>query len=260
MAGAAVSRESLPPSFVRLAAHPLRWRLLSELAGGDHRVRELCVLLDRPQNLVSYHLGRLRDERLVTMRRSSADRREAYYALELARCGELLDAAGDALHPGLRRGPGARDPHADRPRAQVLFLCTGNSARSQIAEALLEHQSGGTIRAFSAGSHPKPVHADAVRVLRERGIDISGRRSKPLTDFTGRRLDFVVSLCDRVREVCPEFPGAAVTHWSIADPAAAAGDAGERLAAFRRTATELATRITFLLALVERDHTTTEVI
>jgi protein-tyrosine-phosphatase/DNA-binding transcriptional ArsR family regulator len=250
----------LPPSFVRLAAHPLRWRLLSELAGSDHRVRELCALLDRPQNLVSYHLGRLRDERLVTMRHSSADRREAYYRLELVRCGELLDAAGDALHPGLRRRTADRDPDPGRPPAHVLFLCTGNSGRSQIAEALLEHQSGGTMRAFSAGSHPKPVHDDAVRVMREHGIDISGRRSKPLTDFTGRHVDYVVSLCDRVREVCPEFPGAAITHWSIADPAAASGTAGERLAAFRRTATELATRITFLLALHNRSHTTTEVI
>jgi protein-tyrosine-phosphatase/DNA-binding transcriptional ArsR family regulator len=258
MAGAAVPRESLPPSFVRLAAHPLRWRLLSELAGSDHRVRELCALLDRPQNLVSYHLGRLRDERLVTMRRSSADRREAYYTLELARCGELLDAAGAALHPGLR--PRDRDRNPRRPRAQVLFLCTGNSGRSQIAEALLEHQSGGTMRAFSAGSHPKPVHDDAVRVMREHGIDIGDRRSKPLTEFTGRRMDFVVSLCDRVREVCPEFPRATVMHWSIADPAAAGEDAAERLAAFRRTATELAMRITFLLALVERSQTTTEVI
>ena len=89
----------------------------------------------------------------------------------------------------------------------MLFLCTGNSARSQMAEALCEQLSGGAVRAASAGSHPKPLHPNAVRVMRERGIDIAGRRSKHLDEFAGRRFDYVISLCDRVREVCPEFPG-----------------------------------------------------
>ena len=90
----------------------------------------------------------------------------------------------------------------------MLFLCTGNSARSQMAEALCEQLSGGAVSAASAGSHPKPLHPNAVRVMRERGIDIAGRRSKHLSEFTGRRFDYVISLCDRVREVCPEFPAA----------------------------------------------------
>jgi ArsR family transcriptional regulator, arsenate/arsenite/antimonite-responsive transcriptional repressor / arsenate reductase (thioredoxin) len=130
----------------------------------------------------------------------------------------------------------------------VLFLCTGNSARSQIAEALCEQLSGGAVSAASAGSHPKPLHPNAVRVMRERGIDLAGRRSKHLSEFSGRRFDYVISLCDRVREVCPEFPGGPdLIHWSIPDPAREPGSD-----AFERTAAELSTRIEFLIEVIER--------
>src|SRR5687767_15766105 len=93
--------ERSPPRFLRLAGHPLRWRLLSELARSDRRVGELCELAGRRQSLVSYHLRQLRDGGLVSLRRSAADGRDTYYALELARCGELLSSAGVALHPAL---------------------------------------------------------------------------------------------------------------------------------------------------------------
>src|ERR671933_1395424 len=93
--------ESAPPRFLRLAGHPLRWRLLSELAHSDRRVGELCELAGRRQSLVSYHLRQLRDGGLVSMRRSAADGRDTYYVLDLARCGELLASAGASLHPGL---------------------------------------------------------------------------------------------------------------------------------------------------------------
>jgi protein-tyrosine-phosphatase len=112
------------------------------------------------------------------------------------------------------------------------------------------------VRAVSAGSHPKPLHPNAVRVMRERGIDISARRSKPLTEFAGRRFDYVISLCDRVREVCPEFPGAAeLIHWSIPDPAREPGRDEQTLPAFKRTATELEARIGFLIAANQRNQT-----
>src|SRR3954471_15678734 len=97
----AFAATSPPPRFLRLAADPLRWRLLTELAHSDRRVGELCALAGRRQSLVSYHLRRLRDGGLVTMRRSAADGRDTYYVLELERCGELLAGAGAALHPGL---------------------------------------------------------------------------------------------------------------------------------------------------------------
>jgi protein-tyrosine-phosphatase len=189
----------------------------------------------------------------VSVRRSSFDGRDSYYSLDLERCAALLASAAGALHPALadRRVSGAAARCRPRP-AQVLFLCTGNSARSQIAEALLEHLSDRTVEAFSAGSRPKGLHPNAVRVLAARGIDIADRRSKHLDRFRRRRFDYVVSLCDRIREVCPEFPGQPQTiHWSIPDPAAEPGSDRGTYPAFERTLAELETRIRFLLRRVD---------
>ncbi len=237
-----------PPEFLQLAGHPVRWRLLGELARSDSTVHELTGLVGEPQNLVSYHLGKLRDARLVFARRSAADRRDTYYGLDLAHVGGLLSAAGAALHPGLRLAPPSRDHLLTAP-ARVLFLCTGNSARSQMAEALAKARSGGAVEAYSAGSHPKPLHPNAVRVMRdEYGLDLTGYTSRHLDVFAGQRFDRVISLCDRVREVCPGFPGHPETiHWSIANPASGEAD-DVTWPLFRQTAAELATRIDFLLA------------
>ena len=211
-------------------------------------VHELTGLVGEPQNLVSYHLGKLRDGRLVSARRSSADRRDTYYTVDLARIGGGLSAAGGALHPGLRLTPPARDDTRTGP-VRILFLCTGNSARSQMAEALAKARSGGVIEAVSAGSHPKPLHPNAVKVMREEyGLDLAGLASKHLDVFAKERFDWVISLCDRVREVCPDFPGAPETiHWSIANPVTGDGD-DVTYPLFQQTAAELATRIGFLLA------------
>jgi ArsR family transcriptional regulator, arsenate/arsenite/antimonite-responsive transcriptional repressor / arsenate reductase (thioredoxin) len=240
-----------PPEFLQLAGHPLRWRLLGELARSDRVVSELTGLVGEPQNLVSYHLGKLRDGRLVSARRSSADRRDTYYGLDLARIGSLLSATGGALHPGLRLIRPARDDAVTGP-VRVLFLCTGNSARSQMAEALAKARSGGAVEAFSAGSHPSALHPNAVRVMRdEHGLDLTGHASKHLDVFEGQRFDWVISLCDRVREVCPEFAGHPETiHWSIANPATGDGDDEASYPLFQQTAAELATRIGFLLAVL----------
>jgi protein-tyrosine-phosphatase/DNA-binding transcriptional ArsR family regulator len=257
------SREHSPPSFLRLAADPLRWRLLSELARSDRRVRELCGLLERPQSLVSYHLGRLRAEGVVSSHRSAADGRDSYYTLDLSRCGELLASSGGLLHPALRLAaspPRQWDRASRSARPRVLFLCTGNSARSQIAEALVEELTGDAVEAHSAGSHPKPLHPNAVRVMRERGIDLSGRSSKHLSEFADECFDFVISLCDRVREVCPEFPGHPdLVHWSIPDPAREGSTDEETYPAFQRTAGALAARIPFLLELIGHTTPTQEV-
>ena len=239
---------SRPPSFLQLAGHPLRWQLLAELAGSDRTVRDLTARSGEPQNLVSYHLGKLRRAGLVSSRRSSADGRDAYYRVHLDRFGSELAAAGAGLHPGLGSVAGPRGEQAATGR--VLFLCTGNSARSPMAEALLRHRSGGTVEAESAGSQPKGVHPDAVRVMADRyGIDVHAHRPKHLDEFAGQAFDRVITLCDKVREVCPERPGTEPVHWSTADPSAtaSAGDDGV-LAAFAATAAELDERIGFLLA------------
>ena len=243
-------RDAGPPGFLQLAGHPVRWRLLRELARSDRQVRELTGLTGHPQPLVSYHLGRLRAARLVTARRSSADGRDAYYTVDLARCGELLAAAGGALHPAL--GPGEQPPAATLTApVRVLFLCTGNGSRSQMAEALAQRRSGGLVQAFSAGSHPGSLHPNTVRVMAEHGIDVRGRAAKHLSVFAADQFDYVITLCDRVREVCPEFPGhPRHIHWSIPDPAAA-GDTDEAsYPAFQATAAELEARLGFLFATI----------
>jgi protein-tyrosine-phosphatase/DNA-binding transcriptional ArsR family regulator len=243
--------------FLQLAGHPLRWRLLTELGLSDRRVGELAALVREPQNLVSYHLGQLRAGQLVSARRSSADRRDLYYTVDLRRFGDLLALTGQTLHPGLRLAAASADrtPPADTvsagaaPASRLLFLCTGNSARSQMAEALARARSGGRVQAFSAGSKPRPLHPNAVRVMREAGIDLSSRQSKHLSVFAADSFDYVITLCDRVREVCPEFPGhPGYVHWSIADPAASGGRDDQTYPLFKQLAAELETRIGYLLA------------
>jgi arsenate reductase len=127
---------------------------------------------------------------------------------------------------------------------RVLFVCTGNSARSQIAEALLTQFGGPRFDAFSAGTEPKGVNPFTVRVLDEICLDWSGARSKPVTEFLGRRFDYVITVCDRARQTCPVFPGRHETlHWDLADPAEVDGSEEDRLDAFRRTRTELMDRL-----------------
>jgi ArsR family transcriptional regulator, arsenate/arsenite/antimonite-responsive transcriptional repressor / arsenate reductase (thioredoxin) len=238
------------PVFVRLAAHPLRWRLLTELATSDRRVRELVELASEPQNLISYHLRLLRGGGLVTAHRSSFDARDSYYHLDLEGCAHALSAVGLALHPALRLAPiAASATSAEWPvRPRVLFACTGNSARSPIAEALLRHRTGGHVEVVSAGSRPKArIHPNAARVLHEQyGIDIAHYLPRHLDTVARRRFDYVISLCDKVREVCPEFSDQPrLIHWSIPDPAAGDTDR-QSYPGFRRTAAEIDTRIRYL--------------
>ena len=239
-----------PLEFLQLISEPLRWQLLQELARSDRRVNELTTLAAKPQNLVSYHLREMRKAGLVSARQSSADGRDTYYRLDLVRCRRLLAATASALHPGLPLGalPLAARPTSRGSRARVLFVCTGNSARSQIAEALLVARSDHTVEARSAGSHPKALHPNAVRVLAERGIDISDHSTKHLRRFARSHFDHVITLCDKVREICPEFPDhPRVAHWSMADPALDGDSDDTSYPAFERTAEDLEARIGFLL-------------
>ena len=121
--------------------------------------------------------------------------------------------------------------------------------------ARVTREAGPAWAAASAGSNPKPLHPNAVRVMRSRGIDISGNRTKHLDELAGERFDMIITLCDRVREVCPEFPSQPeLVHWSLPDPAAGGAANRASLPAFEQTATELETRIRYLLPLVERGH------
>ena len=129
-------------------------------------------------------------------------------------------------------------------RTPVLFLCTHNSARSQMAEGILRHLGGDRVEAASAGTEVTRVHPLAIREMSERGIDISGQRSKHLNELLGDRFDSVVTVCDNANESCPIFPGDPERiHWSIPDPSAVEGDEETRQAAFKRAADELMARI-----------------
>jgi arsenate reductase len=132
---------------------------------------------------------------------------------------------------------------------RVLFLCTGNSARSQMAEGLLRHLAGDRYAVFSAGTHPSVVNPLAIAAMREIGSDISGHRSKSLTEFLDQPFDYVITVCDQAAEACPVFPGPAQRlHWSFPDPAAATGTEAERLAAFRAVRDAIAARLRAWLA------------
>lgn len=260
-----------PPTILKLLAHDVRWQLLALLAQSDYRVNELSALLQKPLNLVSYHLRLLRSEAIVHERRSSADARDVYYSLDFPEFQRLYKFAGESLHPAFG---GAQPAGADRPTAtagsplRVLFLCTHNSARSQMAEGLLRHLGGPGIEVFSAGNQPATVHPHAIRAMAELGIDISSQRSKHVDEFLGQSFDLVITVCDRVRENCPVFPDDPEhVHWSIPDPLAADADTDGTLPEqvpvtegalpmpapvdayplFATVARELRTRVTYLL-------------
>jgi ArsR family transcriptional regulator, arsenate/arsenite/antimonite-responsive transcriptional repressor / arsenate reductase (thioredoxin) len=243
-ASVAVSGVPVPP-VVRLLADPVRWRLVRELAGGDWRVRELVAALGQPQNLVSYHLRQLRAGGLVTARRSSFDARDTYYSLDLESCSEALAGAASAVHPGLVPLPGVTPgPPAGQGAQRVLFVCSGNSIRSPMAEALLRLRAGARVQAASAGIRPKPVHPKAAAVLRDRyRLDISGHQPTAVETVAGQPFDYVISVCDKAREACPEFRSRpARIHWSLPDPASDGS-----YPAFEQAAATLDTRIRFLL-------------
>ena len=127
-----------------------------------------------------------------------------------------------------------------KEQKRVLILCTGNSARSQMAEGLLRHDAGRSFEVESAGTKPGAVRSEAIAVMREVGIDISGHRSKHVAEFNGRRFDYVITVCDSARETCPVFFDAATRlHHDFDDPAASEGNEAERLGVFRRVRDEL---------------------
>ncbi len=136
---------------------------------------------------------------------------------------------------------------------RVLFLCTGNSARSQMAEGLLRALGGADFEVFSAGTDPKGLNPLAVEVMRETGIDISKQESKPLERFLDQSFDYIITVCDRARDKCPTFPGDNERiHWGFDDPAAATGTREQQLAVFRRVRNEISERLRLWVAVQRR--------
>ena len=139
-------------------------------------------------------------------------------------------------------------------KKRVLILCTGNSARSQMAEGLLRHDAGDRFEVVSAGVEPSHVRPHAIEVMREVGIDISNHRSKSVNEFTGEDFDYVITVCDNANERCPLFPGnTRRIHWSFDDPAEAEGEDPEKLAVFRRVRDEIRDRLRAFAAITSKE-------
>ena len=191
---------------------------------------------------------------LIAGQRSAIERQRA----DLDRVdSELTDLELTIAAAGRARRSMEEDMSVDPIR--VLFVCTGNSARSQIAEALLRDFGGAEFTVSSAGTEPKGVNPFAVRVLGEIGIDWSGAQSKSVMDFVGRPFDYVITVCDRARQTCPVFPGEHNSlHWGLDDPAEVEGTDEQKLEAFRRTRTEVATRLRPFVELARRARKTPE--
>jgi ArsR family transcriptional regulator, arsenate/arsenite/antimonite-responsive transcriptional repressor / arsenate reductase (thioredoxin) len=239
------------PPVLGVLAHDLRWTIVSLLVDGDLRTGEIVARTGQAPSLVSYHLARLRDAGLVSVRRSTADGRDSYHALDLDAIGDAVAGMATQIHPALLtdvavhvagvavHAAGSPDP------ARVLFICSGNSSRSPMAEGWLNHLGGGRVTARSAGISPGSLHPFAVAAMAEHGVDISGHRPIHLDEFADDSFTRVITLCDRARENCGELPTeTAAAHWSIPNPAQAHP---ADLDAFRATARELRTRIRYLL-------------
>ncbi len=251
-----VSLITNPPEFLQLLGHEIRWQLLQALSFSDMHVQELVAAINRPPNLVSYHLRKLLEHEILTEHRSIADGREIYYSLDLDRVRISFFQVGETLHPALGEDPKSLGKEHDtnpNKTVRVLFLCTHNSARSQIAEGILRSMSKRKVDVYSAGTEATQIHPLAVRALSEMNIDISHQHSKGLDQFLGQQFDYIITVCDRAKESCPIFPGDPVRiHWSFPDPAAVEGTEEERFRAFKETSVQMTTRISYLLLLIKR--------
>lgn len=142
----------------------------------------------------------------------------------------------------------------ERP-IRVLVVCTGNSARSVMAEALIRHKGGARFEVHSAGTEPKGINPLTLKILAEAGIDASWARSKSVNEYLGQEFDYVITVCDEARQACPVFPGVHQSlHWGYEDPAEATGTEEERLAVFRRVFIQLGERINQFIELAKREQ------
>lgn len=230
-------------SRLRLVLSLRRLGLGPEAAG---RLARLCV----ERGAVDLDLGPLLAEQhaAIDRQRADLDRLDS----ELIDLELTIEAVGRARakQEGIEM---ADEIHVRNQPIRVLFVCTGNSARSQIAQALLDRYCGPDFEVESAGTEPRGVHPLAVRVLAEHRIDWSGARSKSVGEFLGQSFDYVITVCDRARQTCPVFPGSENTlHWGLDDPAEVQGTEAERLAAFQATAMELTIRLRPFIEIARR--------
>lgn len=242
-----------PPEILKLLAHNIRWQLVVALTESDFQVNELVELLDEKMNLLSYHLKKLRHEEIVTMRRSDSDSRDVYYSLNLDHLKQTFSQSGAMLHPALACQADAtvidEEPllMTQNKKLRILFLCTHNAARSQMAEGLMRHYGGDLVEVYSAGHAPTRVHSRAIKVLDQRGIDIRDQYAKPVSEFQGQEFDYVITVCDVAKEVCPSFEGDVQRlHWGFSNPLAIR-DEVERDKVFQDIATRLETRVQYFL-------------
>ena len=228
-----------------LFGNELRWRLARQLSKSDLKVGELTSSAGEAQNLVSYHLRILREAGLVRERRSSADGRDVYYSLERSAVTAALLGALAAINPAAElAASGAAEAPAGGRLASVLFLCTGNSARSQIAEAILRELGGRHVTVRSAGTDPVGVHPQVFEVLESRGVQVGDLRSKSVAEFAEQVFDYVVTLCDIARSEPIALAGKPrLAHWSIPDPVATRGGGAAVARAFERVANEIEMRV-----------------
>ena len=250
---------SLPPTapatspeivaFFKVLADETRLTIMRLLAQTDLRSGEVGDRLGLPHNAVSYHLKQLRQVGLLRDHRSSSDARDVYYSIELDRLSALYGAAGAALPiVAASAGPDPGSAPAALPPLRVLFLCTHNSARSQLAEGILRHLGGDRVEAASAGSTPTQVHAFTHALLQEWGIDTSRTVARDVEAVRGQAYDYVITVCDRMRDHCPSFLGDPVLmHWSVPDPLDIQ-EAPRQWSAFCAVQQELVTRIRYLLS------------
>lgn len=229
---------------LKLLSDDTRWKLIRALRHSDQQASELAKVCQLPNNLVSYHLGLLRQAGLVQIHRSDADARVLYYGLDLT----ALELAYGQIGTALVLPEAVPAPASP---ATVIFLCTHNSARSQMAEGWLRQLSGGRIIARSAGVTPTTLHPLAVQAMAEVGIDIGYQRSKGLEGIGEATPDIVVTVCDLAREQCPvELQRVPFLHWSVADPVPTTRDEPGRLEVFRAAREHLRVRVQGLLGSV----------
>ncbi len=267
-----MAKQKTTPTYPELAellktlADPHRLEVLNLIIEGTHTSRALAAATGLPTNLLSHHLKALREAGLVQASRDPHDQRWQYFVPNITRLTEVQFLLSHFLHPARiqpRRGgtgPGGQPAAYAPPRhiqlekefrmtsnkTKVIFLCTGNSARSQMAEALLRQHAGDDFEVYSAGTEPKGMNPYTVQVMQELGVDMSAHHSKSVREFLGHmNFGYVITVCDDAEENCPAvfLSQGQHLHWSFEDPAKATGSEEDIRAKFREIRGQIDGRI-----------------